>query len=71
VQGAAALADMLKITPYLQSLSLEWNQIGSYEMAMASLAGALEVNESLTHLGEGQRRRRRRRRSQVVLVVGC
>lgn len=42
---------MLKVTSTLQSLSLEWNEIGNYEMAVAALAGALEVNQTLTYLG--------------------
>eukprot|EP00752_Nemacystus_decipiens_P006959 g6244.t1 len=48
--GAAALGDMLKVNSCIKSLSLEWNNIGTYEQGIQRLADGLEVNGSLTSL---------------------
>jgi hypothetical protein len=43
---------MLRVNTTLQSLSLEWNHIGTDELGLASLASALEVNHTLLYLGK-------------------
>eukprot|EP00904_Undaria_pinnatifida_P004340 jgi/Undpi1/13907/HiC_scaffold_9.g03558.m1 len=48
--GAAALGDMLKVNNSIQSLSLEWNSIGTFEQGIQRFADGLEVNGSLTKL---------------------
>ncbi|CAM9904207.1 unnamed protein product, partial [Choristocarpus tenellus] len=48
--GAAALANMLKVNRTVRTLSLEWNGIGTSLQGVESLARALQVNCSLTSL---------------------
>ncbi|CAM9816556.1 unnamed protein product [Pylaiella littoralis] len=48
--GAAALGDMLKVNSSITFLSLEWNNIGTFDQGIRRLADGLEVNGCLTSL---------------------
>ncbi|CAM9533339.1 unnamed protein product, partial [Discosporangium mesarthrocarpum] len=50
VDGASAVANMLKANSSVALLNLEWNSIGNFERGVECLASALEVNRSLTSL---------------------
>ncbi|KAG5189462.1 leucine rich repeat protein [Tribonema minus] len=49
-EGAAALADALRVNDSITTVSLEWNSIGLFESGLESLASALELNRSVTTL---------------------
>ena len=49
-EGAAVLADGLKGNSSVTALCLEWNSIGVFDAGVEALAGALEVNRSITEL---------------------
>lgn len=50
MEGVQAIADLLRVSRSLESLSLEWNNVGSSDSSVRVLASSLEANDTLVEL---------------------